>query len=66
MLEGLEVAVEHMSLGQMAEATIPSLYAYGHVGYPPKIPPRATLIFQIELVGIKSSVGRVDDAGSST
>ena len=54
VLEGLEIAVAHMSVGQMVEATIPSLYAYGHVGYPPKIPPRATLIFQIELMDIST------------
>jgi len=52
VLEGLEVAVSHMSLHQRVEATIPALYAYGHVGYPPRIPPRATLLFDIELVNI--------------
>lgn len=55
ILGGLEVAVEHMSVGQTVEATIPALYAYGHVGYPPKIPPRATLIFQIKLIGFTTS-----------
>ena len=54
VLEGIEVAVGHMTKGQTVEATIPSLYAYGHQGYPPRIPPRATLIFKIELVDILS------------
>lgn len=52
VLEGLEVAVENMSVGQIVEATIPALYAYGHQGFPPKIPPCSTLIFCIELLEI--------------
>lgn len=53
VLEGIEAAVEHMCEGQTVEATIPSLYAYGHQGFPPKIPPRATLVFTIELLKIE-------------
>lgn len=52
ILEGLEIAVQNMSIGQEVEVTIPSLYAYGHQGFPPKIPPRATLIFDIILMDI--------------
>ncbi|CAB9499190.1 FK506-binding protein 1 [Seminavis robusta] len=55
VLEGLEVAVEHMCVGQKVEVTIPPLYAYGHQGFPPKIPPRSTLIFVLELVDVISS-----------
>lgn len=53
IIEGLEVAAAKMSVGQLAEVTIPSLYAYGSVGCPPKIPPRATLIFTLELLQVE-------------
>lgn len=52
VIEGLEVAVSKMSVGQVAEVIIPSLYAYGSLGYLPKIPPRSTLIFTLELLQI--------------
>jgi FKBP-type peptidyl-prolyl cis-trans isomerase len=52
VMEGWEVAIEHLVEGQVAEVTIPHLYAYGEMGYPPKIPPRSTLIFRMELLKI--------------
>jgi len=41
-----------MSLGSRAKLTCPSDYAYGVNGYPPIIPPRATLFFDVELFKI--------------
>jgi FKBP-type peptidyl-prolyl cis-trans isomerase len=55
VIEGLDVAVSKMSLGEEIEATIPFPYAYGVAGYPPVVPPRATLIFRVELLQISSS-----------
>ena len=52
VIQGLEVAIQRMSKGQVAEVTIPHLYAYGHKGHLPEIPPRSTLIFRLELVDI--------------
>jgi FKBP-type peptidyl-prolyl cis-trans isomerase len=52
VLEGLDIALLHLVEGQQVEVTIPHLYAYGELGYPPKIPPRSTLVFQIELLRI--------------
>jgi len=43
-----------MSLGEKARLTITSDFAYGDRGFPGLIPPGATLIFDVELVGIDS------------
>ncbi|KAL9191283.1 hypothetical protein ACHAXT_000989 [Thalassiosira profunda] len=56
VIEGMDVAVSKMSLGQEVEATIPYPFAYGVQGYPPVVPPRATLIFRIELIRFASVV----------
>jgi len=50
VIEGLDVALERMSLGQVAEIIVPYLYAYGEAGYPPGVPPRSTLLFRLELL----------------
>ena len=55
VIESLDVAVSKMSLGEEVEATIPFPYAYGVAGYPPIVPPRATLIFRVELIQFSSS-----------
>ena len=38
-----------MSIGQKVLLTCPSDYAYGDKGYPGVIPPKATLLFEVEL-----------------
>ena len=52
VMEGWEVAIEHLVEGQEVEVTIPHLYAYGEMGHPPTIPPRSTLIFRMKLLKI--------------
>ena len=44
-------AVATMKPGERALLTIKAEYAYGDAGSPPKIPPRATLEFDVELIG---------------
>lgn len=52
ILLGLDVAVQKMTVGETAEITIPSFFAYGHAGCPPRIPADAVLIFRAELLNI--------------
>jgi len=54
VIAGWEAAMPHLSVGQIAEITIPPLYAYGSaVGNPPFVPPNTTLVYRIELVSIE-------------
>lgn len=45
-----------MSVGQRAKLTCSSDFAYGSKGHPGIIPPDATLIFDVELLGLEWNV----------
>ena len=60
VIPGWEQAIEQMSRGQHIRATIPPDLAYSTKGYPPIIPPNATLVYDIELISF-SSVGVTDE-----
>ena len=45
--------VQRMKVGEKARLVCPSQIAYGDQGRPPQIPGGATLVFEVELLGIK-------------
>jgi FKBP-type peptidyl-prolyl cis-trans isomerase len=54
VIKGWDEGVVGMKKGGKRRLTIPSEMGYGKVGSPPKIPPDATLEFDIELLEIKA------------
>jgi len=53
VIPGWEIGVEGMKVGEVRKLTVPSELAYGSSGAGNAIPPNATLIFEVQLLGIK-------------
>lgn len=59
VVAGLDAAIRRVSLGGLAELTIPSIYAYANKGLKPEVPPNSVLVMSVQLIRMKTQSGLV-------
>lgn len=64
VIRGWDLGVKTMKKGEVAKFTLAPDFAYGEEGSPPKIPPKATLVFEVELLGWVSKDDLFGDEGA--
>ncbi len=50
VISGLDLLLPLMSINEVVEAKVPASFAYGEHGFPPIIPAKADLCYNVELI----------------